>query len=284
MASPEQQAQAAAMLVRLFRNKIAKISYAHLSTGKKWKEDRADPTMSGIRALSRANKQKLYTSLAFPALTHEEKEFLHKFLAVSFFATHATRVNSPLGSTLELFSRQKLITRNKSFNTSNSPPEDIALLGNDDFVFFSLEVGAAPKKTDSRFGDVCYRVNFRHSIFVDYSWLSLVEMRFAQTPEVCRHLMLPPEDLKILSRRKLFPSTNIVFFGKDMIIGIALSILKDARLLSKDGQRRILSMLSEDDLNKIVNGFYRPEIKVPRHFFSRDYERVTLSPKLVSKL
>ncbi|AOJ05590.1 MULTISPECIES: hypothetical protein [Burkholderia] len=268
---------ASRQIVNAFRQFITGKSHGRMiESGEIWKDVPAQNARDHVRDLSKANLRGLYRELG--ALSGQEKQFVERFLATPFFATHSTAAPVKSGNdTVSLFSRQKLIDRHIIFNQANSPQEDIKLLGNDDFVFFSLEAGADPKKPSSRFGGTTYRFDFDDPHFRDTAWLSLVEMRFARTPNLDRHIEgLSPDEYSRLSKRTLQPFQT-VFAGGDMKAGIALSIVRDMREnLSPDAQARVLGNVGEAHVNKLVNGLYRPEIKVARHFFSNQYMEVAV--------
>lgn len=268
---------ASCQIVNAFRQFITGNSHRRMiERGETWKDVPTSTARNHVRDLSKTNLRELYRSLG--QLNDREKQFVESFLAMPFFATHSTAapVKGDSG-TVSLFSRQKLIDRHIIFNQANSPQEDIKLLGNDDFVFLSLEAGADPKKPSSRFGGTTYRFDFNDPHFRNTAWLSLVEMRFAQTPILDRHIEdLSRDEYSRLSKRTLQPFQT-VFAGGDMKAGIALSIVRDVREnLSQDTQERILSNVSDVHVNKLVNGLYRPEIKVARHFFSNQYMEVAV--------
>ncbi|MCY0924482.1 MULTISPECIES: hypothetical protein [unclassified Streptomyces] len=258
-------------LVRKMREKGGQKAYAHMyDAGILWQAKNPGEDLN-VKNLSRRNIERLQRSLQ--PLREEELEFYRTFLAAEFFATHTTSgpVLNEEKNLLNLFSRQKLIERGVKFNIANSPQEDIEWLGNDDYVFFSLEVGKEPKKPSSRFGGRTFRFDFARPEFTDAGWVSLVEMRFAGTPKLQGHIPgLPDEDYGAVSRREL-DRFGIVFYGGDMIRGLGLSILERIRGMSDKSQEAMLTMRDDAGLNKLVNGLFRPEIKVPRHFFSENF-------------
>jgi hypothetical protein len=79
------------------------------------------------------------------------------------------------------------------------------------------------------------------------------------------------------SKRKLDPLA-IVFYGRDTIPGILFSILLDLRSTPRDVRSKMLSLRLPDHLNRIINGLYRPEIKVPKHLITGHFKHTTLSP------
>jgi hypothetical protein len=276
---PMTQDQAARIITSAIRRYIAEKSYARMiKNGAIWSKDDARSSdwqtelsmkkkLAAIRSISQRNIHNLMSALEM--LSPPELALVTNIKNATFFATHTTntpRTNKSGG--ISLYSRQKLLDRGVVFNTNNSPVDDMALLGNDDFVFFSLEVGKTPKKGGSAFGDLTYRFNLQEAIFMEVGWVSLVEMRFARTPDLSRHIHdLSAEDYAILKKRVLAPLST-VFFGQDIIDGIALSLILDLRKLSPTGRTRLLAMVGESSLNSLINGIYRPELKIPRHYFS----------------
>ncbi|WP_137199719.1 hypothetical protein [Pseudomonas sp. CFBP13528] len=262
---------AARQIVKAFRGFISgKCRERMIHNGAIWKATAAGTEKSHIDDLSRSNLHTLRKELG--GLSAQESSFLQNFFKVPLYATHSTA--APVkrdDDSVALFSRQKLIDRHIIFNTENSPQEDIKLLGNDDFVFFALEAGSEPKKPSSRFGGTTYRFDFDATAFKESAWLSLVEMRFAKTPNLDRHIDgLNSTEYANLSKRTLQPFET-VFSGGDMKAGIGLSLIRDLRKLSPTTNHRLLSCTGEVEINKLINGLYRPEIKVARHFFSNNY-------------
>lgn len=263
---------AARRIVNAFRRLTTdKSNCRMIERGEIWNDVPLSQAHHHLYDISKTNLRRLYKELG--SLNDLERQFIEYFLAAPFFATHYT--DAPVkgdNGTVSLFSRQKLVDRDIIFDKGHSTLGDILILGNDDFVFFSLEAGTTLKKTSSRFGGTVYRFNFNDSRFCDTAWLSLVEMHMPQTPYLERYIEgLTPEEYSRLSQRLLQP-LEIIFAGGDMKVGIALSIVCDVRKnLSSDSQIRLFSNIDDVRINKLVNGFYRPEIKVARHFFSNDY-------------
>lgn len=60
-----------------------------------------------------------------------------------------------------------------------------------------------------------------------------------------------------------------MFFGKEMRTGLGLYLLKRIRNIPHSDRQKILSMKSEHELNRVINGILRPEIKVPKYFLAK---------------
>nr|WP_315984391.1 DUF4116 domain-containing protein [Vibrio parahaemolyticus] len=74
------------------------------------------------------------------------------------------------------------------------------------------------------------------------------------------------ESHKILSYTRLGIRSSM-FLAKDFRKGLALSLIKRFRELPEHDRQTLLSNLHLKYLNDVINGIYRPEVKVPRHFF-----------------
>ncbi len=269
---------AAESIVKAFRTFLFQRSHERMMlAGEIWQTQNRQEIHDGVQELSKNNLRRLNHELTH--LNPQERKFLNLFMEMKMYATHSTPVNiKSTSGTAILFSRQKLIERNIIFNKNNSPDEDIKLLGNDDFVFFSLEIGDTPKKPSSRFGGTVFRFHFEDKTFFDSAWLSLVEMRFSQTPVLNRHVDgLTDDEYTQLSKRTLNP-LHTVFSGGDMKTGIVLSVIKDIRdNLSADSQHKVLGLTDEKSINGLINGFYRPEVKVSRQYFSSNYMEASIT-------
>ncbi|EID0733823.1 DUF4116 domain-containing protein, partial [Vibrio parahaemolyticus] len=203
--------------------------------------------------------------------TLEEKEilFLDKILSMKFSATHATDANIINDkNTLSLFSRMKLEDRNIKFSRENhSTSGDIGELANNDFVFFSIEPGTGGLKDNSRFGKTIYVVDFDTPAFSQVSWVSLQEQYLSFGNNTKKHIRNISNDAhKILSFSEIDIKSNM-FLAKDFKKGLALSLIKKFRQLPNNDREELLNTQSIEQFNSIINGIYRPEVKVPRHFF-----------------
>jgi insecticidal toxin complex protein TccC len=202
-------------------------------------------------------------------LDSEEKAFLEVFSAKDFYVTHATerKVSSKSGD-LILFSRKRLVEKGTVFPEDHSMEEDIEELGNDDYVFFSLEVGEKSKKKESRFGGLFYRVNYSHPIF-DFSSMSLLDQLNMQIPQPS--IVGLSNDARATLRARKYTRLNILFHGReDSMKGLACSIIEVARMLPERDKQIILCARSDDEVNRVINWIFRPEIRVPGIFAVRE--------------
>jgi len=262
------------------RRVLGRSAYTHmLSHGSVWTDLNASRKLSAnseIRRLSKANLSTLRKKLQ--RLNQAEIDFAHNFLKCTFYATHTTRADviHPETRMATLYSRQALEAKGISFPLENSPKEDIAMLGNDDFVFFSLMLEGAIGKPSSRFGGRLLSFDLRLPAFQN-AFMSLVEMRFATTPHTDRHITTVGFPHKEFSKRRL-PPLCIVFHGADVIPGLLFSILLDLRWEHMPAPVRgeLLATRSPMQLDRLINGLYRPEFKVPKRLVTTLFRMETV--------
>ncbi|MFD3240131.1 hypothetical protein ACE2AK_13380 [Rahnella perminowiae] len=202
--------------------------------------------------------------IALGKLTVQEQIFFNVLTQSSFYAVHCT--NSPdvvnKAGDLILYSRKELTGKGIRFNTRNTQPIDISMLGNDGYVFFSLEVGLPLLKSSSRFGSIFYKIAYSHPVFRNSS-LVLTDQVALVKPR-CHIPALSREAIRLLEARE-FNRLSIIFNGKMFsVLGLAYSIILTNRTLPPADQEIILSARSDAQLSNVVNSFYRPEIRVPK--------------------
>lgn len=202
--------------------------------------------------------------IALGKLTIQEQSFFNTLSQAPFYAVHCTDsldvVNK--NNDLILYSRKKLISKGVRFNAGNTQPIDISMLGNDGYVFFSLEVGSPLLKSSSRFGSIFYKIAYSHPVFRNSS-LVLTDQVALVMPR-CHIPELSREAVNILEKRA-FNRLSIIFNGKMLsILGLTYSIILDCRSLPPADQKIILSARNNAQLSNVVNSFFRPEIRVPK--------------------
>ncbi len=89
-----------------------------------------------------------------------------------------------------------------------------------------------------------------------------------------------PENILQISVRKCtklsFSKVEIrsnMFLAKGFRKGLALSLIKKFREFPNKDKESLLFIDYTSNLDDIINGIYRPEVKVPRHFFLNYDER-----------
>lgn len=101
-------------------------------------------------------------------LNLSERVFLSRFMRTEFYATHATNAADVIDENddLVLYSYRKLQTKDRNPSTHKDTNTDITRLGNDNYVYFSLESGRDLQKPFSRFGQTIYRMKFNSFNFL----------------------------------------------------------------------------------------------------------------------
>lgn len=269
----EKQNLASNIITRAIRNYVADKAYSHMfSTGRAWKEMSISLTgIKAMRQISTNNIRKLYQELT--PLNDKEAIFFERMLKMKFTATHASNaIITNKNNIMELFSRRKLVQRDINFEKNHTEVDDIKEIANDDFVFFSLEPGEGGKKSRSRFGKYIYNVDFESPVFALIAWGSLQDQILNTTGDVRRHIKgLSEETYRYLSEQNI-ENKETMFIGKDMKTGLAMWLIKLFRKISDEDRYKLLSMNTVNDMNKLINGIFRPEIKVPRHYFSKSVD------------
>ncbi|CAI8742230.1 DUF547 domain-containing protein [Pseudomonas chlororaphis] len=266
--------RAARIIVNAFRQSVAdKVHTYMIGRGFDWEDTPKESAHSHIKTLSARNYSEIQAKLG--ALSPLEQTFVEKIMATPFIAVHCTDATpKTTNGTLCLYSRIRLDQLKVPFNEYNSPIEDRDQLGNDDFVFFSLEAGLTPQKPSSAFGRSMYYVDFEHPRLQQFAWLSLVDMRFPITPWLERHVpILEEDDYDVLSHCELKDTTQTIFSGPHMKAGIALSIVARARLVPESSREKLLGCPDSASINALMNGLYRPEVKVPRYFITQTFQK-----------
>ncbi|WP_272522883.1 DUF4116 domain-containing protein, partial [Providencia sp. PROV202] len=268
------------IITRYLRKVISDKSYGHMFThGEMWGKDFNNELVTGIdymKKVSKDNLRGLYRSLS--RLDSQEIEFLKYVQATPFIVTHASNASiiKPSGA-LEIFSRKKLESKNIDFCKLNSTKDDVDKLANDDFVFFALEPGSEVEKRKSRFGYTIYSTSFDQPVFEQVAWMSLREQLSDKIGRVRQHIPgLSDESYKLIDLEKT-PNKQSMFLGKDTKTGIGLSLIKLFRKLPQLDRAYLLSTSNEKALNRLINGIYRPEVKVPRSFYSKQVSTTLLT-------
>lgn len=141
-----------------------------------------------MRRFSKMNKTKLIDELkrlGSLCLTQNEKLFLERFYQQKFFLAHRTNDLSfaQISKNRKILSAHELRQRQLSFQ-SHSEDGDEAKLHNEDFIFFSLEVGQNELVRTSRYGNKVIRLNFKSLSNINRGWLSLTEQLDPSVPNI----------------------------------------------------------------------------------------------------
>ncbi|ECG0678883.1 DUF4116 domain-containing protein [Salmonella enterica subsp. salamae] len=265
---------AARVITEFMRKSISDNAYNYMFTsGTSWKDISEKYQEKGLELMRRISKENISNLRnELKSLDNDEKSFLDSILTVKLRATHASDANLVNeNDILGIYSRKLLIKKNIPFTEVNSTRKDIKCLSNDDFVFFSLEPGEDFKKPSSRFGSSIYSIDINKPVFEQVSSISLYDQVTKEPPDPKKYIHgISREAARILQKKD--PSIcDFMFFGKEMRTGLGLYLLKRIRNIPHSDRQKILSMKSEHELNSVINGILRPEIKVPKYFFSKEY-------------
>jgi insecticidal toxin complex protein TccC len=204
-------------------------------------------------------------SLRASEFNTQEVDFIKNFIKEDFYLAHATNANiESENGNINFYSRKMLQDKKIIFNESNSDLDDVYGLGNDDYAFFSLEIGPALKKQKSRFGNTVYKVSASNGAF-KFASLSLVDQLTMELPEP-KIPRLSSEGSVQLAGRPSLKREEVFFHGlDDSILSLARHIALSTRVLSKQSDRDvILNERNPDKLDRITNYLFRPEVRVPR--------------------
>jgi len=163
------------------------------------------------------------------------------------------------------------------------------------------------------YGNTAYRIPLNAPVFQQVAWASLdcplMSGTEADEGALARLKWLKPEEKACLlevwghpyrgSFRRV-EDFNDIFTGKDLVAGAALSILYKLRMVnellhldykSDDDEfdydsvkpnentplqpavAKLLASSTEEDMHALINAFHDPEIRIPVHFFSKDFQK-----------
>ncbi|WP_423598908.1 ankyrin repeat domain-containing protein [Roseateles sp. MS654] len=299
--APDRRDLAADTIIRAMRANTARnITRQMIMSGAIWGAIAADLRNTGrlgfnepltIERLSSVNLSALRSRLG--QLDARECAFFDRFTSQRFFATHFTDAqlhgSAGAGDTMALLSRQKLAERNIDFPTQNTTERDIQAKADDGHVFFALECGEQAQKMESRFGGNLYRVPFDSPAFRQQAWGALDDLlEVAEQTNVMRRLphleyhqeeairsMIGPRIPRSANNADAFSD---IFTGKDLIAAAGLSLIEklrgvNHRLGGYDAQvDQLFNASTPQAFNALLGLFHRLEIRVPGHFFTRDFQ------------
>ncbi|ECG8590423.1 DUF4116 domain-containing protein [Salmonella enterica subsp. salamae] len=264
---------AAQRITKFMRKNISHKSYnVMFSTGSAWHELSEKYSERGLELMRRLSKDNISNlRKALSPLNNDEKAFLDAILTIKLHATHASDaklINKD--NILKIYSRNLLIEKKIPFPPTHSD-YDSCLLANEDFVFFSLEPGEEHKKSASRFGSSIYCFDINQPVFEQVSSINLYDQIAKLNPDPHKHIQGLSEEAAVILQRRESSVYNFMFFGKDLRTGLGLYLLKRIRAIPESDRQKILAMKEEHELNRVINGILRPEIKIPKYFFSKKY-------------
>lgn len=290
-------------LVKAVRNNRKIQAETRVKDGTSWS---ADSKLEGINKRAWQNLRTLEEMVIFPSsvntwdlMTPDEKELFGQISKTNFYLTHSTqqdltkKVNdkgdSIKGDTMVLRSREDLVKKKilPSVAQDNTASADIERFKTDDFTFFSIEAGDHLQKANSRFGGRIYRIPAAEIGHIEGLMLThdlIHSPSFAQSK---RELLDLPgiNDIADTPIETFNPDgsvdsgpTSSVYPTKALSRALACLAITRVRNLNAEQQQHIFALgKSSDGINSIVNGFLRPQILLPKVFFTSNFEEIDLS-------
>ena len=222
---------------------------------------------NGYIALKELSGEKTVRLIEDLNLSAADMQFLNSFTENEFNLVHFSDKDfRARDKSLTLLSSTQLKKNKITFNTSNTEMVDLDAFATNDFVFFSLEAGAEPKKEYSRFGEHRYRApldalqarhEYAHTELTD---LALVDKR----PGDLKPAWVTASDEEIyFSSAEYNTILSSVFVGPNMIKGLALRIVSDLQHFDSDTKHNAYELQASGQADELMNSLFRPQIVVP---------------------
>ena len=133
------------------------------------------------------------------------------------------------------------------------------------------------------------RFDFENSVFKTVSWMYLLDFQTECNDwDVEKYIpgILTQDEISALNGKKMeYKQYECMFQGASMKQGLLLSIIELLREeVDAERRDRIFDAVADGtlNLNNVVNGLFRPQVMVPRHFFGVPEESPNLT-KLVKE-
>ncbi|EIF4026190.1 DUF4116 domain-containing protein [Salmonella enterica subsp. enterica serovar Reading] len=223
-----------------------------------------------MKQISRKNLTNLREDLF--KLSNKEMAFLDSVLSVKLRATHASDtalVNE--NNIVTINAKQNLANKEVPLPVRNITSSDITHPVDDEFISFLLEPGADGKKTINSSGAYIYSFDIKQPAFEQTSYMRLHHSSDIMKADPKQYIRGLSKEAYALLQKKDFNEDGLIFFGNDMRPGLGLYLIHKLREIPYKDREKILSMKSEKEIVKVINGMLRAEIRTPRHFFSKDY-------------
>ncbi|MGV3345706.1 hypothetical protein ACGVWS_08140 [Enterobacteriaceae bacterium LUAb1] len=263
--------KAALIIQHAYRKYIAdKTRYDMTKRGYTWRND------SDGLLIKTIEENSTYLNQERQSLNAKETLFLERFMRTKFYATHATNAHViDEKKRLVLYSYRKLKENGVKPVSHQDTSNDIYILGNDDYVFFSLEAGESLQKKSSRFGNVIYRIDFKNFNF-KHADLLLVDQQLAWSNnnlDMHFNVQAPViHDFRMNYNEYLVHLTNNT---TSILQKMAMNLILINRHVCELQYPTILTINSDNDVNTLINSVFRPEIRVPRMaiFLNGEYQK-----------
>ncbi|MCX7117285.1 MAG: hypothetical protein NTW94_05180 [Legionellales bacterium] len=300
-----------AAVIKLQRQFRAKASSSKFHKAVYWKEHEEtippeeviDKKRFFTKEKSQQNLRKLKKELGVTVVTDEraiesEKRFLRFFMSCKFDLAHYTAQLDKILENGVLLSYDRLLEKFKVGFKQNSS-SDIATLGNTNYVFFRMEL-IHNFKMLSRFGGDQLVIEGRTSDLLDHGIVSLYEMLYPSAATTCIKLSYKGKLVRKYkdpylagkfqylygSKLETFDVASTVFYGKDIMEGIALAFLREVRRIGGEFQADFIELFQHaigdqergefyidpdskkyqetlSTVNKILSDLFRLEAKIP---------------------
>ncbi|MCP1484678.1 insecticidal toxin complex protein TccC [Pseudomonas fluorescens] len=254
-------------------------AYQHmLSTGTEWATAFAGANKNYADFKHRAALN--FTLLKDMALNPAEHNFVEGIKGEEFYAVHFSEGDHQTEKGMVFRSRKNLQSMGIKFKEDHTTDVDLLEFATDDFSFFSLEIGASPKKPTSRFGAHRYRIPLTNVLTEQrgqHAHIQSNEMTLPaerpinyeeypeKQPDWLHNKDIDGFNKSILNKvggTEVTP-IDILFDSENIAETMARSIVKDIRNLKDFTPKEIYSADTSDVRDKIVNSFYRPQLLVP---------------------
>jgi hypothetical protein len=282
------------------------IAYHALDEGPRWhsahriNELNIDKiNLARFKQLSKKNISSLSAELT--PLSAQEIQFVDSLLRQPVTLTHYTKALPNILNSGRMYSNSQLNKKFTSFNDSSDG--DVDELGNGGFVFFRFELEHDTSKS-SRFGKYQICLDGRESQLLDSGWVSLYEMLAPGTASVVGELTFEGERIrkkvssfgykasgtfefkyKHDSEKHLEPFDVFatLFYGRDILPGIAYSMVRELRRIGGRYQKERLEALSLSEINDTLSQLFRVEAKIPDRVLLSDERVKVFAPQRLEK-
>ncbi|EPT3015780.1 DUF4116 domain-containing protein [Salmonella enterica] len=266
--------KASKIISECMRRNVINSAYTNMLTKSHKYNIMADkPNINGLEEMKQISRQNL-TNLreSLFKLSNKEMAFLDSVLSAKLRATHASDtalVNE--NNIVTINAKKNLANKEVPLPVRNITSRDITHPVDDEFISFLLEPGAGGKKTINSSGAYIYSFDIKQPAFEQTSYMRLHHSSDIMKADPKQYIRGLSKEAYALLQKRDFNEDGLIFFGNDMRPGLGLYLIHKLREIPYKDREKILSMKSEKEIVKVINGVLRAEIRTPRHFFSKDY-------------
>jgi hypothetical protein len=285
---------------------LSSIAYQALEKGPMWHsahrmhELNIDKmNLTTFKQLSKKNISSLMHELT--PLSAQEIKFVDSFFRQPITLGHYSKVLPKILNSGKMYSNYQLKNKFTSFHDSSGA--DVNDLGNGGFVFFRFELEHDTSKS-SRFGKYQICLDGRESRLLDSGWVSLYEMLMPSEVSIVDELThdghwvrqgVDVEDYedddisdgtfkyRYKNDTQPFDVFATLFYGRDILPGIAYSMIRELRRIGGEYQKERLQALSLSEINDTMSQLFRVEAKIPDRVLLSDERVKVFSPQRLEK-